>query len=351
MSYSLIPHDEESTEKRQLGKCQFDRLTTPHLNLKDNMLADNNLALKYPLDNILPFKIPQQGLGSLDVLALELHHAILAQIDLQTLTDFRSVNRRALQVVDNTSQYKAITSHASNALRGAISIGTARWITCEALYNTLCTAECETCGDFGGYIYLITCKRVCFLCLSGIEAYLPLLYGRAVCKFGITHQIINKLPHMRSIPGTYSPNEKKRVKRLRLVDFKSAYQAGVNLHGSSDAMKRYVADLAIQKLREFEKRSSQTRVARRPPVEQPFDGKSENPLRFVAIVQTPVYDRKTQDVDIGAYCLGCQESYRQKPKHWRRRFTEASFGTHLHECGPIRDGSHRLDETSEEQFH
>jgi hypothetical protein len=42
---------------------------------------------------------------------------------------------------------------------------------------------------------------------------------------------------MRSIPGTYSPNEKKSHERLALVDSESACRAGITLHGSFSAME------------------------------------------------------------------------------------------------------------------
>lgn len=195
-------------EGRPLNMDLFDKLTFPRLNLKDNTLDDNDLVRRCPLDNDHACNTPQQDLGALDALPLELLQVLLAQLDLRTLTDFRRVNQRALQVVDSIPGYKAITTHAPNALRGILSIGTGRWITCETLHDKLCTAECETCGDFGCYIYALTCKRVCFLCLSEHEAYLPVPLGLARRKFGINRQVLDTLPHFRSLPGTYSPNEK-----------------------------------------------------------------------------------------------------------------------------------------------
>ncbi|GME64316.1 fungal fucose-specific lectin protein [Neofusicoccum parvum] len=70
------------TEIRQLGIRQFDKLTTPHLDIKDNTLADNNLVLGCPLNDGHASKAPQQDLGSLDVLALELLQDVLVQLDL-----------------------------------------------------------------------------------------------------------------------------------------------------------------------------------------------------------------------------------------------------------------------------
>ena len=50
------------------------------------------------------------------------------------------------------------------------------------------------------------------------------------------------------------------------VDFDRARRVGIALHGSVSPMERYVSSM---------------------PAPKPFDGKSGNPLRFMAIVRTP----------------------------------------------------------------
>jgi hypothetical protein len=77
---------------------------------------------------------PEVGLGSLAILPLELLQRILSQLDLCTLMDFQRVNQLALQSVASIPQYKAINTHANDALRGILTIKTGRWITCETLY-------------------------------------------------------------------------------------------------------------------------------------------------------------------------------------------------------------------------
>src|SRR5690606_30564988 len=131
------------------------------------------------------------NIGALSALPPELLEYILCQLDLCTLTDFRRVNRRATALVEFLPQYRAIT-HARNAPRGILSIKTGSWITCGALYDKLCTSGCERCGDFGGYLYLLTCKRVCFLCLSQDRLYLPLTPEHASRKFGLDHRVIQR---------------------------------------------------------------------------------------------------------------------------------------------------------------
>lgn len=136
--------------------------------------------------------------------------------------------------------------NAPNALHAILSIETDGCITCRNLYTAICTAECETCGDFNGYVYILTCRRVYFLCLSEKTVYLPLSYRLAAHKIGVISRIIDTLPYMRSIPGMYSPNEKKNTKRLRSVGLSSARQAGIHLYGSAHAMEQVVSKLAAQ---------------------------------------------------------------------------------------------------------
>ncbi|KAI0282798.1 hypothetical protein BGY98DRAFT_60892 [Russula aff. rugulosa BPL654] len=189
-------------------KCRHD-LTYTHIRLRDFTLDDNLPDLQCQPYNDHISDPHKAYLGAHDTLPLELLCEILQQLDLCTLTDFRHVNRRAMWLVESFPQYKAIRKHAYNALRGIIYIEANRWITCEMLYEKLCTAECEECGDFGGYLYILTCKRVCFLCLSEDKRYLPLRYRHAIRKFGLNRPILGTLPSMKSIPGTYSPNQKK----------------------------------------------------------------------------------------------------------------------------------------------
>jgi hypothetical protein len=323
-------------------------LTYPRLNLNDHTL-DDNLPSPKSQPRIECLRLPPRtNLGVLDALPPELLQEILSQLDLRTLTDFRRINRRAIELVNSLPQYKAINTHALNALRGILSIETGRWITCRTLYEKLCTPGCEQCGDFGGYLYLLTCKRVCFLCLSQDRRYLPLSPRRASWKFGLDSRIINTLPRMRVICGTYSPNEKRISAPSVLVDYESALHAGISLHGSLSAMQKYVADMEAQKLQAYSARvaamkrsGSITRRMRQPLTSDPFDGQSGNPFRFVAIVNVPWLNRSLQEVEWGFHCVGCEKSCRP-PLHYRRKFTAASFDDHLKQFGNIQDRKHHL---------
>ena len=181
-------------------------LTYPLANIRDFTLDDNLSASGFPPEIGPAYKLPKTNLGALDVFPLEFLQMALSQLDVRTLADFRRINQLAMEAVDSVLQYKAITTYARNALHGILSIETGQWISCETLYERLCRAECEQCGDFGGYLYILACRRVCF-CLSANNKYLPLSHSEAIRKFGVNRSILNTLPQMRSVtvPGTYSP--------------------------------------------------------------------------------------------------------------------------------------------------
>lgn len=335
-------------DQHSLSAARLEELTYHRPNIEDQTLDDNDLAEGCPLDNGRHLITPKFSLGALDSLPLELLSAILVQTDLRSLTDFRRVNQRAVEVVDSIPEYKAIVANAPDSLRGILTIETGRWITCHDLYEKLCTAECEQCGDFGGFLYIATCRRVCFICLSEKPNYLPLLRSEAVRKFGLDRSLLASSPYLKSIPGCYSPGWKSVRTRLTLVDPDSARRAGIALHGSVSAMEQYVSAMASKKLEEYRKRvaskaaSAPDSTSRRPRSEDSFDGQMSNPRRFMAVVRTPWLDLRTKSLEWGFHCVGCERQYRCRPMHWRRKFTRGTLLDHIRECGDIIDRAHHL---------
>ena len=323
----------------------LDRLIYPYPNLKNWTLDENDLERTCPLDCGRHNIEPEYGLGVLDRLPLELLSDILVEIDIRSLMDFRRVNQRAMEVVDSIPKFQTIMRHSPNSLRGILSIESGFRISCLALFYTLCNPTCESCGDFGGYMYVLTCSRVCFLCLSEDSKYLPLLAPEVVRACGLNREFVTVLTGMRSVPGCYSPNEKICRNRLVLIDPDLAYHAGAALHGSTSAMKRHVLETNSQKWENYRKRIARKesgklgRNPRRPPDALAIDGRSSNPRRFMAIVHAPWVDLATNLANWGFHCVGCEKEYR-RPLHWRRKYTVDTFNDHLNQCGSISNGKH-----------
>lgn len=315
-------------------------------NLKDFTLDENTPERRLPLDNGRHAVNPKVGIGVLEALPLEILHEVLIQIDLRSLTDFRRVNQRATQVVDSIPQYQAVLKHGVASLRSILAIETGTLISCRGLFGALTTPICENCEDFAGFIYLLTCRRVCFLCFTEDVKYLPLLATEVKRRFGVARGIIANLPHMKSVPGCYSPNERSCRARLILYDYESARCAAETYHGSAAAMQQRVDGVALKRLEAYHSRiverapGDENLTPRRPPHMVTRDGQASNPKRFVAVVRAPWLNPYTKLEDWGFHCIGCQRQYRARPLHWRRKYSMYTFDDHIRECGQINGGSH-----------
>ncbi|RAH80497.1 hypothetical protein BO86DRAFT_272769, partial [Aspergillus japonicus CBS 114.51] len=192
------------------------------LNLADNTLDDVDVSLRLDKQLRLDPRSARYGLGALEKLPLEILHLILLALDIQSMTEFRRVNKKARLVTGSIPQDRRILAHAPAAIHGSLHLETARNFSCQALSETLSTAECDGCGDFGGYLYLITCRRVCFLSLGEKTDYLPLSRKDVIRKFGLDPIHLARLPRLKSFPGRYSPRGIKCRRRETLFDHCSA---------------------------------------------------------------------------------------------------------------------------------
>lgn len=206
-----------------------------------NILNDNVAQHPcFPIDNDL-YISPKYGLGKLDRLPLELEHAILAETDLQTLANLRTINRQAKAVVDSLPQYQKILKHSPVSLRAIFSIELQAHITCRALFDALHTENCECCGLATDYIYLLAYRRVCRACLVWDDAYLPITPEQASAMFEVPTSVLQDLPTMKSITGRYAFGVPPYSHRFTFVDpsmaslAASAFWAGQGLSHSRAA--------------------------------------------------------------------------------------------------------------------
>ena len=137
---------------------------------------DPQIERHCPLDNgrhvneSLPFR---HSIGRLDKLPNELFTETMLYLDVMSLTDFRRVNRCAMQLVDGIRQYATIFKHCPDVIRTIVSIQ-ARAFNLDTLYKTLSTSRCSTCKYPGDHLYLLDCRRVCGHCLTRRVEYFPI---------------------------------------------------------------------------------------------------------------------------------------------------------------------------------
>jgi hypothetical protein len=284
---------------------------------------------------------------------LELLSDTLIQLDIASLMTFRSVSQRAMQVVDSIPQFRTIVRHSLSSLRSIISVEAGPYITCQDLCRVIGDFRCEDCNDFAGYIYVLNCSRVCFLCFSKKDRYLPLTPSEACRAFGIDRRLAMASRKLKSVPGCYSPNEKASSTRLILIDPESARVAGIAFHGSALAMEQHVARVASEQSAKYRERLSR-RADGEPgpsPRQPPRPAGVARSLtsfakRFMAVVRAPSVASLEASTEWGFHCVGCERQYDRRPLHWRRKFTMDTFGDHLVQCGPILSDKHVLPQSS-----
>lgn len=312
-------------EEPHSAPSSFSAYTYTKQNICDNTLDDAQLPVRCPLDNFnfsarcidASTTTPYFPAGKLDQLPAELLLQVMLYTDIPSLTRFRRVNRRAMQLVDSVPQYASIIKHCPNIIRAILSIQ-ADAFDCNALYSTLCTTRCSTCERFGDHLYLIDCRRVCYFCFTQRPDYFPLTIGRAASLFASDnrkHQshAINKrqqlrmanLPSVLSLPGRYCTpwvNEggNSARKQLQLFDRR--------------AVVRDLASFGLPKL----------------------DKTTREPLRFMAIITAPYLFDSGLRVDWGYFCLGCAEE-KETTRHFRIKYIREEVLEHIAKYGLVKE--------------
>ena len=300
------------------------------------------LEKKCPLDQLSPCSslppkesTPIYPLGRLDDLPHEILSSILHQVDLQTLTDFRSLNRQARIIVNSLSQYKDVVVHAPHALRAILSTGMAPSFTPSQLSDALRSQECCLCGSFGGFLFLLDCRRCCGLCLAEAPELLPIQRSEAKTRYGLRTESLWNIPIFKGIPGSYSSGNRPRslaesLRRLpiSIVSKERLRLAGIKLHGSEDAMEAFVAKAQewqpgpmIGRARAYRRARTSTYC-------------NYEPWRFVAAIRFPTFDISTGKSEWGVSCRACKSEAKDgdKQRGWMRMYTESGYLAHFGLC-------------------
>ncbi|KAF5254161.1 hypothetical protein FANTH_1043 [Fusarium anthophilum] len=215
------------------------------------------------------------GLGSLDRLPLELLHDTLVRLDVHSLFKFRQTNLRSRQTVDSLKQYHMIVLHALNLLCALLRTQLAVDISLLDFYNALCLKSCSLCGEFGGFMSLLTWMRCCFKCLKEAPETQVQTRSAARKELHLTKAELSQLKSFKTLPGTYSMEESVYKSRIAIV---SRLQATL-----------------------ISRRQSQTTT-------QVQSARSERnrKFNFMGSCALPYYDKVTGNVEYGISCAGCQ---------------------------------------------
>lgn len=299
----------------------LNEITYAKQNICDNTLDQAQLTTRCPLDNgrqSTETPIPSRySTGQLDQLPAELLIQVLLHVDILTLTCLRRVNRRAMEIVDSIPQYSAIIRHCPDIIRAILSIQ-ADSFDCRTLYETLSTTRCSTCEQFGDHLYLIDCRRVCYICYTCRPEYFPLTIGRA--------------------SSFYSP-DKTRQDKHRLTTNRQRLRAA-NVPSVLGLPGRYCTTWAgeggnlVRKRLELFDRCA---VTRDPTYNFPeLDKTTREPLRFMTIITAPYLFDSGRQADWGYFCLGCRDETWKNVKHFRIKYTREKIIEHIARYGLVR---------------
>ncbi|KAF7557377.1 hypothetical protein G7Z17_g717 [Cylindrodendrum hubeiense] len=282
-----------------LSEADLSKFCYPKSEIVDNTLDDASLETRCPLDNGQHSTGPHLSAGMLDLLPPELITPILVALDLPTLIAFRRVSRRAMAIVDSLHEHGMMVEHCPDILRAIFSTH-ANSFDSSTLYRTLSTTRCATCDRFGNYLYIITCKRVCYHCFTENLDYLPLVTSTVATLTGWSEKTVRQLPSMKSLAGGYS-TARDMSPRTDLVDRSSVF---TKLAGDS---------------------------------EQASDGGNRHPgltrghpRRFMAIITAPVLGASDGLVDWGVFCESCRtKDTLSLGFAFRTKFTMAEIVKHI----------------------
>lgn len=290
MKASLLTLD----EVRKYGYCKLASV--------DHTLDDAQFETRCPLDNGRHHGQPKYGMGSLDRLPVEVLTEVLLGLDIPSLTAFRRVNRPAMNLVDAIPSYRAVFENCPNVLRAILSIN-AKHFDYRGLFQTLSGTKCVTCDKFGAYLYLITCKRVCYFCFTWDLKFFPVAAALGASHVEPFREELDSLPHVTALPGRYTPCAKLVKKKRWLFDRQS--------------VDGRLSEVCVLRLKKAERR---------------IDHVDKEAIRFMSVITAPYFTLSGRAAHWGYHCATCRDSARLGP-FFRHKFTGDGFVDHMVRLG------------------
>lgn len=256
------------------------------------LIRTNERKIDAPFLLSTPDSVSSSGLGILSRLPEELTLMILRELDILSYLRFRRVNNRARSITTASREYKTVVKHGLQGLKPLLKAELGQVFTIAHFYQTLVSNQCEFCGKFATFLYLITCQRCCFTCLQiSVDLHVlpipvPKVFAKAVHS---SSKEIEKMcgPKLRVVYGKYSLQPWPSVKRPRYL---------------------VQAKPVVEKLRSLD---SSRRIPKSVLSHQP-QGQSHDEIRhdfcyrYMAAAAFPWYDLSNDRVEPGVNCKGCQ---------------------------------------------
>jgi hypothetical protein len=179
------------------------------------------------------------SLGTLDRLPLEIQHSILNMLDLQTISHISRVSSHALAVVQFLPTYRELLQHAPYIVD---VLGRTKLLglhTLIQLRRVLRSDRCESCPEYGAFLFLPTCVRCCWECMMVKPSLRAISPKQAKRYFGLKDRHVQQLPTMHTIPDVYSFSRTPDWQSsCPLVSAVAAKEQGILVHGSAEKLAK-----------------------------------------------------------------------------------------------------------------
>ncbi|KAF6814978.1 F-box domain-containing protein [Colletotrichum sojae] len=275
----------------------------------------------------LPRASSSAPLGILDF-PLEVLHAILRNVDIQSLIEFRHVNQASASAVDSLQEFKTVAKFPK-ALSSTLTLKCASF-TVHDLACALRNTKCSRCRHFGDYLYLITAERLCYPCWRSSPAHVP----KRLKSRELSDDVLEKVPHAWGMPGRYGHQTHTLAEPMAVFHRPSLL---VHLGEDDDSEPETRRQLLVEGGRWQRFRSFW----------DPF------PIRFLVTMRAPYWDGPANSFVGGFFCRACllqpkiMDNQNRPPLgdimyghllYWGcpwRRYTREGFGEHLEEFGEV----------------
>lgn len=151
----------------------------------------------------LQLPLRQATHSPLERLPLEILHRILSLGTPADLVALGSTSSSCYEAVRSLPSWKALTTHAAQALKALSATRLLNHYPLKQLHDTLRSECCMCCGAYGAYLYLLHCTRRCYKCIlyPRKNRAVPVTFARNWFK---TYERKPKgLIELHAVPGSY----------------------------------------------------------------------------------------------------------------------------------------------------
>ncbi|KAL2682853.1 hypothetical protein Neosp_007310 [[Neocosmospora] mangrovei] len=258
------------------------------------------------------------SLGLLEVLPTEILLEVLQLLDFQSLSRFLRTSLRGKEVVEAFRLYHEVMRHCPKALAALGETRLLRHHSSALVRQVLSEQKCASCFEFGGFLFLPTCERICHDCLDKNYAFHLTHVSFAKKWFNLSNKELRRIPIMQSIPGRYQlrPEAKRKHRRShQLVSVKQLMQLAIDVYGSPENVAKIMpaedSDIDDYDRKMLEKIHE---APLKPPgcdlSKLPFDYTFFDQWPGMAAIEMP--SLINSHCDYGRECQGCDSLLRRK---------------------------------------